>query len=166
MNLRSFALLIVLLIDLSVTAAVAGVQDVELWPEELARVFIRKMDDGKHTVGVRMKKSYLLEKGKLRLMPAIHTPLNFAHDAPQTTAISPDHPYQVAVIGNVPYVFDRSGRIFQLKAVEQAVQDSVDSGIAKRGKEVTPWILARVKELTGGTSVESSELAASASSCF
>jgi pseudouridine-5'-phosphate glycosidase/pseudouridine kinase len=42
------------------------------------------------------------------------------------------------------------------KAVEQAVQDSVDSGIAKRGKEVTPWILARVKELTGGGSVQSS----------
>ena len=45
------------------------------------------------------------------------------------------------------------------KAVEQAVQDSVDSGIAKRGKEVTPWILARVKELTGGGSVESSKSA-------
>ncbi|KAK0567144.1 hypothetical protein OC844_000389 [Tilletia horrida] len=34
------------------------------------------------------------------------------------------------------------------KAVEQAVRESVAQGIDKRGKEVTPWLLARVSQLT------------------
>nr|XP_018264482.1 uncharacterized protein I303_02649 [Kwoniella dejecticola CBS 10117]OBR86640.1 hypothetical protein I303_02649 [Kwoniella dejecticola CBS 10117] len=36
------------------------------------------------------------------------------------------------------------------KSVEQAVRESVEQGIDKRGKEVTPWLLKRVGELTGG----------------
>lgn len=44
------------------------------------------------------------------------------------------------------------------KAVEQAVREAEENGIAKRGKEVTPWILAKVKEITGGESVESSKM--------
>ncbi|WVQ62816.1 uncharacterized protein L199_000965 [Kwoniella botswanensis] len=36
------------------------------------------------------------------------------------------------------------------KSVEQAVRESVELGIDKRGKEVTPWLLKRVGELTGG----------------
>lgn len=38
-------------------------------------------------------------------------------------------------------------------AVEQAVRESVEQGINKRGKEVTPWLLKRVGELTGGTAL-------------
>ncbi|OCF58148.1 hypothetical protein L486_04178 [Kwoniella mangroviensis CBS 10435] len=36
------------------------------------------------------------------------------------------------------------------QSVEQAVRESVELGIDKRGKEVTPWLLKRVGELTGG----------------
>ncbi|WRT65479.1 uncharacterized protein IL334_002422 [Kwoniella shivajii] len=36
------------------------------------------------------------------------------------------------------------------RSVEQAVRESVEKGIDKAGKEVTPWLLKRVGELTGG----------------
>ncbi|KIR26025.1 indigoidine synthase A family protein [Cryptococcus deuterogattii LA55] len=39
------------------------------------------------------------------------------------------------------------------RAVEQAVRESVEQGIDKRGKEVTPWLLKRVGELTKGTAL-------------
>ncbi|KAL1410225.1 hypothetical protein Q8F55_004230 [Vanrija albida] len=39
-------------------------------------------------------------------------------------------------------------------AVEQAVRESVEQGIDKRGKEVTPWLLKRVGELTQGSALE------------
>ncbi|WWC87651.1 uncharacterized protein L201_002541 [Kwoniella dendrophila CBS 6074] len=39
------------------------------------------------------------------------------------------------------------------KSVEQAVRESVEQGIDKKGKEVTPWLLKRVGELTGGKSL-------------
>ncbi|ODN80730.1 hypothetical protein L202_02891 [Cryptococcus amylolentus CBS 6039] len=38
-------------------------------------------------------------------------------------------------------------------AVEQAVRESIEQGIDKRGKEVTPWLLKRVGELTQGTAL-------------
>lgn len=41
-------------------------------------------------------------------------------------------------------------------AVDRAVRESEGNGMSKRGKEVTPWLLSRVKELTGGLSVEAS----------
>ena len=37
-----------------------------------------------------------------------------------------------------------------------AVTESEKTGISKRGKEVTPWILRRVSELTQGRSLPSS----------
>ncbi|GMK54612.1 hypothetical protein CspeluHIS016_0111980 [Cutaneotrichosporon spelunceum] len=40
------------------------------------------------------------------------------------------------------------------RAVEQAVRESVMQGIDKKGKEVTPWLLKRVGELTKGTALE------------
>ena len=43
------------------------------------------------------------------------------------------------------------------KAVEQAVLESEANGMSRRGKESTPWLLDRVKQLTKGKSVESSE---------
>jgi pseudouridine-5'-phosphate glycosidase/pseudouridine kinase len=42
------------------------------------------------------------------------------------------------------------------KAVEDAVQEAEENGISKLGKEVTPWILKRVGELSGGKSLLSS----------
>jgi len=38
-------------------------------------------------------------------------------------------------------------------AIEQALRESVEQGI--KGKETTPFLLARVVELTGGDSLES-----------
>lgn len=43
------------------------------------------------------------------------------------------------------------------KAVEQAVRESEDNGISKQGNAVTPWLLARVEELSAGTSLRKSE---------
>ena len=47
------------------------------------------------------------------------------------------------------------------KVVEIAVQEAEESGMSKRGKEVTPWILKRVGELSGGKSLPSSTLSCS-----
>jgi pseudouridylate synthase / pseudouridine kinase len=41
-------------------------------------------------------------------------------------------------------------------AVERAVRESEENGMSKRGKEATPWLLARVGELTKGRSLASS----------
>ena len=38
-------------------------------------------------------------------------------------------------------------------AIEQALRESVEQGV--KGKETTPFLLARVVELTGGNSLES-----------
>lgn len=46
----------------------------------------------------------------------------------------------------IPAEYEAQGLEIQ-EAVEQAVRESVEQGIDKRGKEVTPWLLARVKEL-------------------
>lgn len=40
------------------------------------------------------------------------------------------------------------------RAVDQAVRESEENGMSKKGKEVTPWLLSRVVELTGGKSLE------------
>ena len=42
------------------------------------------------------------------------------------------------------------------RAVERAVKESTENGMASRGKAATPWLLQRVKELSAGSSVESS----------
>jgi len=47
------------------------------------------------------------------------------------------------------------------EAVELAVRESIEQGIDKRGKEVTPWLLKRVGELTAGRALN-----LSASGCF
>ena len=44
------------------------------------------------------------------------------------------------------------------EAVEQAVRESIEQGIDKKGKEVTPWLLARVGQLTKGTALDLSKL--------
>ncbi len=53
----------------------------------------------------------------------------------------------------IPEQYEAAGLEIQ-KAVEQAVRESIEQGIDKRGKEVTPWLLARVKQLKS-ESVES-----------
>lgn len=41
-------------------------------------------------------------------------------------------------------------------AVDQAIAESEGNGMSKKGKEVTPWLLGRVVEITGGKSLQSS----------
>lgn len=54
----------------------------------------------------------------------------------------------------IPKEFETVGLEIQ-KAVDQAVRDSEENGIAKSGRDATPWLLSRVKELTKGISVPS-----------
>lgn len=58
----------------------------------------------------------------------------------------------------IPPQYHAQGAAIQ-EAVEQAVRESIEQGVDKRGKEVTPWLLKRVGELTRGKALESSELA-------
>lgn len=56
----------------------------------------------------------------------------------------------------IPSEYHAQGKVIQ-KAVEQAVRESREQGVDKRGKEVTPWLLKRVGELTQGKALQSSE---------
>lgn len=55
----------------------------------------------------------------------------------------------------IPERYHSIGETIQ-KAVEIAVQEAEQNGMSKRGKEVTPWILKRVGELSEGKSLPSS----------
>ncbi|KAG5638659.1 hypothetical protein H0H81_011211 [Sphagnurus paluster] len=54
----------------------------------------------------------------------------------------------------IPPEFEEVGMSIQ-KAVDQAVAESEDNGVSKKGKQATPWLLNRVAELTQGTSLVS-----------
>ena len=55
----------------------------------------------------------------------------------------------------IPEQYQAIGEKLQ-QAVEQAVRESEENGVSKLGKEVTPWLLKRVGELTAGKSLASS----------
>lgn len=57
----------------------------------------------------------------------------------------------------IPQEYHEAGEALQ-EAVEQAVRESVENGMSKSGKLVTPWLLGRVAELTKDSSVDSSEV--------
>lgn len=60
------------------------------------------------------------------------------------------------LLGNpIPHEFHAVGHELQ-RAVDQAVEESVENGMSKSGKLVTPWLLQRVAELSQGKSLESS----------
>ncbi|RDB28792.1 hypothetical protein Hypma_015576 [Hypsizygus marmoreus] len=52
----------------------------------------------------------------------------------------------------IPAEFEEAGMSIQ-EAVDQAVAESEQNGINKRGKEATPWLLSRINELTRGKSL-------------
>ncbi|KAI6136598.1 indigoidine synthase A-like protein [Pisolithus sp. B1] len=54
----------------------------------------------------------------------------------------------------IPEKYEATSAVIQ-EAVELAVRESEESGVSKLGKEVTPWLLKRVGELTQGRSLES-----------
>ncbi|KAF8641012.1 hypothetical protein AX17_000657 [Amanita inopinata Kibby_2008] len=60
-----------------------------------------------------------------------------------------------ALIGvPIPEDYEVMGTKIQ-KAVDQAIAESEQNGISKRGKEATPWLLGRVSELTSESSLTS-----------
>ncbi|EGO03266.1 hypothetical protein SERLA73DRAFT_69168 [Serpula lacrymans var. lacrymans S7.3] len=54
----------------------------------------------------------------------------------------------------IPEEYEAAGLAIQ-QAVERAISEAEDNGIHKSGKEVTPWLLKRVGEITGGKSLAS-----------
>ena len=54
----------------------------------------------------------------------------------------------------IPEEYAAKGELIQW-AVNQAVRESEENGMSKRGKEVTPWLLSRVAELTKHDSIDS-----------
>lgn len=56
----------------------------------------------------------------------------------------------------IPESYTTVGKELQ-EAVERAVREAQENGMDRRGKEVTPWLLERVRELTSGKSLASSE---------
>ncbi|KIK28419.1 hypothetical protein PISMIDRAFT_673405 [Pisolithus microcarpus 441] len=54
----------------------------------------------------------------------------------------------------IPEKYEAASAVIQ-EAVELAVRESEESGVSKLGKDVTPWLLKRVGELTQGRSLES-----------
>ena len=56
----------------------------------------------------------------------------------------------------IPEEYEATGQELQ-QAVEQALAEAEQQGMNKLGKRVTPWLLKRVGELSGGKSLDSSE---------
>ncbi|CAE6419598.1 unnamed protein product [Rhizoctonia solani] len=54
----------------------------------------------------------------------------------------------------IPKEFESVGLEIQA-AVEQAVRESEENGVAKSGRDATPWLLTRVRDLTKGLSIPS-----------
>jgi len=54
----------------------------------------------------------------------------------------------------IPESYTTVGKELQ-EAVERAIRESQENGMDRRGKEVTPWLLKRVGELTSGKSLAS-----------
>jgi len=72
------------------------------------------------------------------------------------TSLTLPTPLSTLLAVPIPSEYAARGAEVQM-AVEQAVLESVEQGINMRGKEVTPWLLKRVGELTRGTALELSE---------
>jgi pseudouridylate synthase / pseudouridine kinase len=56
----------------------------------------------------------------------------------------------------IPERYEVVGETLQ-RAVEAALAEADQNGMNQRGKEVTPWLLKRIGELTNGTSLASSQ---------
>lgn len=55
----------------------------------------------------------------------------------------------------IPEEYHEAGHALQV-AVDQAVKESIENGMSKSGKGVTPWLLERVGQLTKGSAILSS----------
>jgi hypothetical protein len=88
---------------------------------------------------------------------------------PDLTAFS-DTQWQLGMVNGalfgvpIPAKYEAIGVTLQ-QAVEQAVIEAEENGISKQGKEVTPWLLSRVGQLTSGKSLASSSCCPFADFC-
>ena len=82
----------------------------------------------------------------LPTVPCLIVDANLSLPTPLSTLLAVPIPAEHAAVGNVVQ-----------EAVELAVKESIEQGIDKRGKEVTPWLLKRVGELTAGRALALSE---------
>ncbi|KAF7320370.1 Indigoidine synthase A-like protein [Mycena kentingensis (nom. inval.)] len=86
-----------------------------------------------------------------------YTPWNV--DNPRTAAEMLLHQAQLGlengalIAAPIPEEYTARGQVIQ-EAVDQAVRESESNGMSKRGKDVTPWLLSRVAELSKGSSIE------------
>ncbi|KAK8861369.1 hypothetical protein IAR55_002188 [Kwoniella newhampshirensis] len=69
------------------------------------------------------------------------------------TSLTLPTPLSALLAVPIPSEYSEAGAAVQT-SVEQAVRESVEQGIDKRGKEVTPWLLKRVGDLTQGRALE------------
>ncbi|KAL7419788.1 hypothetical protein Q5752_005704 [Cryptotrichosporon argae] len=69
------------------------------------------------------------------------------------TALGLPSPQATLLAVPIPAQHAAAGAAVQ-EAVERAVRESVDAGVDRRGKDVTPWLLRRVGELTAGTALD------------
>ncbi|KAG7450569.1 indigoidine synthase A-like protein [Guyanagaster necrorhizus] len=60
----------------------------------------------------------------------------------------------ILIAAPIPEEHEKIGSSIQ-QAVDQAVRESEENGMSKRGKEVTPWLLSRIVKLTRGESLNS-----------
>ncbi|KAJ9114730.1 hypothetical protein QFC22_005606 [Naganishia vaughanmartiniae] len=104
--------------------------------------------------------------GETNDFPAFYSPKSgfkssfFVKDASQAasllhTSLNLPTPQAQLFACPIPEEYHAQGEIIQ-RAVEQAVRESVEQGVDKKGKEVTPWLLKRVGELTQGKALKSS----------
>lgn len=56
----------------------------------------------------------------------------------------------------IPEKHEAHGAVLQ-EAIETAIRELEETSVPESGKEVTPWLLKRVSELTSGKSLESSK---------
>ncbi|KAJ9095686.1 hypothetical protein QFC21_005558 [Naganishia friedmannii] len=103
--------------------------------------------------------------GQTNDFPAFYSPKSgfkssfFVKDASQAasllhTSLNLPTPQAQLFACPIPEEYHAQGEIIQ-QAVEQAVRESVEQGVDKKGKEVTPWLLKRVGELTQGKALKS-----------
>ncbi|WWD16726.1 hypothetical protein CI109_101157 [Kwoniella shandongensis] len=69
------------------------------------------------------------------------------------TSLTLPTPLSTLLAVPIPSEHTEAGAAVQ-SSVEQAVRESIEQGVDKRGKEVTPWLLKRVGELTKGKALE------------
>lgn len=56
----------------------------------------------------------------------------------------------------IPEKHEANGAVLQ-EAIETALREAEETGVSRSGREVTPWLLKRVGELTSGKSLASSK---------